>query len=510
MVLLISHTDPLAEVTLKILSAYLFEKKIDNRCIYLPSRAEELEIGVLEKIAGFARESELVGISLLSNHFKYVKKLSTYIRSVCDTPIVWGGVHPSANPPEKSLAYCDFVCVGEGEEPLYCLYQALKTGKFEDVPNLAYMKDGKVVQNPVSFIQKDLDALPFPNYEFKHDYIYYQGDLVEINGGTVPKKDLLGQEACVFGQRGCPLNCSFCSVSFMRGLYGKNGNNKVYFREIGVNKFLDEIERVKGLMPFIKHYHILDDDFLARSEEDIELFGKMYREKIGVPLSITSTVKNFTEGKLLNLLDAPLIKVCLGIQTGSDRILKRIYNRPIFRDDILNNAKILSKYSDRVKVSYDIILDNPYETEEDQLDTVRLLNQLPRPFDLSIFTMVWLPGTRLTKRAQKDGLIPQDDDVLLEKRYHIDFQKSYMNSIIILNGVFNLPTRVNDFFVHPMVRSSALFAPFRFLIKHGQTFFLILKALKIARSSPRLLLYYIKQFFDLTPRKQPHPKLNVT
>ena len=46
---------------------------------------------------------------------------------------------------------------------------------------------------------------------------------------------------------------------------------------------------------------------------------------------------------------------------------------------------------------YDVILDNPWETEQDTLQTARLLSRLPRPFGLAMSSLLFFPGTELCK-----------------------------------------------------------------------------------------------------------------
>ena len=55
-------------------------------------------------------------------------------------------------------------------------------------------------------------------------------------------------------------------------------------------------------------------------------------------------------------------------------------------------------------VSYDIIVQNPYETENDKLQTIEVLLRTPRPFTLRLHNLRYYPGTELTRRAIKDKI----------------------------------------------------------------------------------------------------------
>jgi hypothetical protein len=56
-------------------------------------------------------------------------------------------------------------------------------------------------------------------------------------------------------------------------------------------------------------------------------------------------------------------------------------------------------------MAYDIIIDNPFETEEDLIDTINLLLQFPHPFRLHLITLTLFPKYPITLKAIESGLI---------------------------------------------------------------------------------------------------------
>ena len=58
-----------------------------------------------------------------------------------------------------------------------------------------------------------------------------------------------------------------------------------------------------------------------------------------------------------------------------------------------------------IKIMYDLIMDNPYDTEETLKDTVEFLFQLPKPLCFSLFSLQYFPDYPLTKKAIGDGHI---------------------------------------------------------------------------------------------------------
>ncbi|UCC69086.1 MAG: cobalamin-dependent protein, partial [Armatimonadota bacterium] len=126
----------------------------------ITSREEDLLFGLLGDI-----RPDLVGLSLTSSLVADVAlDLSAKIRRRLDVPVILGGAHPSVAP-EESLEHADIVCVGEGEEAIADLADALAGGRaYEDIPNLWTKVNGKIHRNDVRPLSDDLDSLPFVSY----------------------------------------------------------------------------------------------------------------------------------------------------------------------------------------------------------------------------------------------------------------------------------------------------------------------------------------------------------
>ena len=144
---------------------------------------------------------------------------------------------------------------------------------------------------------------------------------------------------------------------------------------------MDELVWAKETFPFIGEICFCDDTFASRSFTDIQEFAQQYKEKISLPFYILVCPANVEKMKFDLLVDAGLTNVGMGIQSGSKRIIG-LYNRQRVGniEHSLKAAQILNSYKDRLLPYYDFIVENPYETREDILDTVRLLIKLPRPY----------------------------------------------------------------------------------------------------------------------------------
>jgi hypothetical protein len=157
-----------------------------------------------EHIARKARESgaPLVGISSLCT--PYVNEAlasAAAIKALHPTgAIVMGGHHPTVLP-EAVLqsAAVDFVLRGEGEVCLPLLAQALRDGgDVSGIPGIGFRRpDGTLHINPPAVMQRLGDYPPPALHLLDHGFYRRSG-----RGSAV-----------IVAGRGCPLTCSYCSVS---------------------------------------------------------------------------------------------------------------------------------------------------------------------------------------------------------------------------------------------------------------------------------------------------------
>jgi radical SAM superfamily enzyme YgiQ (UPF0313 family) len=176
-----------------------------------------------------------------------------------------------------------------------------------------------------------------------------------------------------------------------------------------------------------------DDDafFLYKLEEIID-FSKRYRETIQLPFVITgATPSTLTKEKLSPLVDAGLTFIRMGIETGSERT-KSLYKRNYSNEQVLSASRVLNEFRDKIgPPQYDIILDNPWETDEDLVNTLMFLTGLPAPYKIRPFSLTLYPATELYEKAKKDGIITDDIEDVYRKDY-LWCRHSYLNKLFFL------------------------------------------------------------------------------
>jgi radical SAM superfamily enzyme YgiQ (UPF0313 family) len=202
-------------------------------------------------------------------------------------------------------------------------------------------------------------------------------------------------------------------------------------RKRSVDNIIVELLEVKNKLPFIELILFNDDAFFLMSVDEIKELSKRYKEQIGLPLYITGATPNtLTKEKLSPLVDAGLIEVRLGLQSAAENT-KILYKRPHSNRQVENAVRIVNEYKDQLKASYDIILDSPWDTDEDLIDTLMFLSKLPTPLQITTYSMVLYPETDVYKKAIKEGLIKDDlNDVY--RKYFLGISSTHLNKLFLL------------------------------------------------------------------------------
>ncbi len=372
---------------------------------------------ILEQVAELAEGFDVAGISLMTNQFNHAIQLTDYLRKSTPIPVIWGGVHPTVRP-EECLEYADAVCIGEGEETILEITENLCKGKgFTGIENL-WIRNGE--PPALRSLITDLDALPMPDYDF-HDQFVLTPDGKSIkpldldlfihyaSGGFMWKSGMSYQ---IMTSRGCPYQCSFCINSCLRDMYR---GQKTYRRRSFEHVF-KELDAALEQFP-VQDVLFSDDSFFASSEDDLKSFSSEYKKRIGLPFRCMATPNAITEPKVEALMDAGLCYVQVGIQSCAQEILSLYRRKWGSVDHIKRAAQILNKHSHDLEILYDIIIDNPWESVAHNLETLRTIVELPRPYLLQIYSLTLFPGTELFDRAVKEGMIKNEKQEIYQKHY---------------------------------------------------------------------------------------------
>lgn len=243
-------------------------------------------------------EADVLGISTMTSTAPRGYEIAEWFRALNPRGrIIAGGVHATFLPEEAAL-YADHVVKGEGELVI------------SDVVNHG---GPQIVQG--ERVEK-LDDLPYPDYSL-------------VRGLRNPMRI-----TPISTSRGCPYDCTFCSVSPMFG-------RKYRFRSSeGV---IDELSRLRHKAAFF-----YDDNFAANRARTKRLVELMIEHRITPKWTAQARADIAKDEELVELMArANCEQLAIGFESLDEETLKR-YNKHQTPEDVRNCIRVLHKYGIKV------------------------------------------------------------------------------------------------------------------------------------------------------------------
>ncbi|MEK6647678.1 MAG: cobalamin-dependent protein [Candidatus Firestonebacteria bacterium] len=431
--------DGYVSLGIRYLSSKLRANGFSTRMIFLPYIVDQIfPRRAIDELYELARNSDMIGISSMAYSAKKAVQIINRLKPL-KVPIVFGGVYPTTCP-EECIKYSDIICRGEGEEALNEFVGRLSNGiDYRDVQNFWYKHRNDIVRNEVRAQINDLDSFPFPDYDNCEQFAWEpKNGFGQLEYRHIPGINVPFGGFTIFNIRGCPYSCTYCVNKAVQELYV----GKTSIRRNSISYVMRQLDYIFGLFPRIERIRIDDDTFFVRPLSEIKEFASEYKLKHKVPFECNADPKMITEEKLDVLFDAGLRHVGMGIQSASEYINKEIFERPFNKEIFIKSAQIMNKYAPNLQVSYDFIVLNPDERKQDIMDNIQLIKKLPKPFRLSMNSMVYFPGTAAFKRAKEMGTNVEDQRFTYFglwtrfgelRRIKADTKNKYLNTIILLS-----------------------------------------------------------------------------
>jgi radical SAM superfamily enzyme YgiQ (UPF0313 family) len=318
-------------------------------------------------------QPDLVCISSISSTAPRAYELADFYRQQ-GLPVVLGGAHPSFLPLE-GLEHADYVICGEGEQALLELINLLDNGgNPADIKNLCYRDGDTCQQNPWRPFLTDLDALPIPNYGLIHGWKAMKGQ------GVVS----------IATSRGCPFNCSFCSVIL---LFGRK------YRVNSIDRVMDEI-RQNGLQGH--HIFFCDDNFTADRKRTKELCERIIAEGLKIEWSAQVRVEAAKDEEMLDLMaKSGCYVVFVGLESINPATLKA-YNKSQTVEGIRDCVVNFHRFGIKVHGMF------VFGSEEDHYKVIRDTVKFSRQLDLDSLQYLILtpvPGTPFYREMEAQNRI---------------------------------------------------------------------------------------------------------
>lgn len=327
-------------------------------------------------------------------HLEIIKKIR---EKFPDKIIIVGGNDATAHFDIYLKNWVNFAVLGEGENSLHELVTCLKSkSDFTKIDGLAWIENGEIKSNKKTKFIQDLDTVPFP----ARDLIPLENYWKKLySHGPVTTK-----YTPVTFSRGCPLSCSYCSsIVFWQRTW----------RHRSPKNFVDELEECYTKYG-ITEFEIMDDNFTLNMGLAVEVCNEIINRGLGskIKWSTPNGVRpeKMNEENLKLFKDAGCKYLIFAPESGSQRLLKEVYNKFIDTNLILKNIEICHKVG--IRTGCFIITGLYVETDEDYNLTKQYVKKLAKAGldEVCVFPMLPYPNTPLTKKYFADI-----DPVLLEQ-----------------------------------------------------------------------------------------------
>ncbi|MBS3121403.1 cobalamin-dependent protein [Candidatus Woesearchaeota archaeon] len=339
---------------------------------------------------------DCVGISAMSPEFKYVKWISTHIKSKANSPLIILGGALAMHSSEIVLknTKVDICVMGEGEIILPNILKTIEKSNADNyfeqlktVKGITFMKNGIYIRTTNETQLKDIDSIELPAWNLFSIESYLKTPFF-----FEPEYP---NSMNVITARGCPWNCYFCSKTF----------NGVRLRSI--DKIIEEISILR------KKYNVTQIQFaeelvMISESRMLELCGKI--KPLNISWMCQGRVNCITPSLLKKMKEAGCVYVGYGIESGSQRILDNMNKKSTVE---LNKYAIQETLNAGMKPIVQMMFGYPGEDENSIKETREFCKSLHVEPTSGFAVTTPLPGTKLYEWAKEQGLISDELNYLM-------------------------------------------------------------------------------------------------
>ncbi len=316
--------------------------------------------------------------------FKVKNYLSGIRKKFPEIKLILGGPHPSTLPNETLIFFdglIDYIFLSEAEISLKQFCEGIPISEIQGIGYLDKLTRQPVYSYP-KFLE-NIDDAGMPAWDLIKPETF-----PPAQHGAVYKKFPI---APIMLTRGCPFLCTFCAGSLIMG------------RKLRKRSVVSVINEIKYLYHErgIREFHFIDDNFTMDRQYVISFLNALKELNFDISWSTPNGVRmDSLDDTILELMKKTgLYLISLGIESGSDRILKNMKKS--------NTVEKIKKYTAMIhKHGIDIagffILGFPGETKEEMIRTIEFSLELPL-IRANYFTFLPFPGTEAFKELELSG-----------------------------------------------------------------------------------------------------------
>jgi len=294
-----------------------------------------------------SHKPNLIGMTTRCDSFYHTVKIAMEIYKIApQIPIILGGPQASICDIDILRTFPSITAIirGEAEIAFPAYLSALKNRSFfENISNLTFRKEGKIIKTKDDVPIKNLDTIPMPMYSL------------------LPKTVLKNPSFDIEVGRGCPYNCIFCST---------NAFFHRYYRLKSPERIISELQYIQKLYPQKTVFSFQHDNLTAHKQMFLSLCKLLQTKKMHLTWRFSSRI-DIVDTELLKIMkQAGCASIYFGIETGSPRMQKNI-GKNLNLHNIRPTLAMCKKLGFHTTTSF--IVGFPEETVEDVEQTLQLI-----------------------------------------------------------------------------------------------------------------------------------------
>lgn len=367
----------------------------------------------------------LTGFEIFEEDIKIIQKIKIEFNKI---KLVLFGHYPTTFPSETlAISNADFVLQGEPDINFSHLLDYVSNKiDINELKGVYYLDSNRqlIINQGEGRIKKP-NELPLPAHDLLKIDLY--------NEPFLPKPFGLIQSA-----RGCPYACNFCVRSYGTRLALRSPESMV--EEI---KLLVDLHKIQSL-------RFIDDTFTATSKRVIKFCQLLIDSGIKIKWTCLSRADTLNEEMISWMKKSGCVRIYIGIESGSPKILKLI-DKEIDLNIGLLNIQILKKY--KIETSAFFMVGYPEESIEDFNMSMKYAKKANFDYIIpSKFTPY--PGTTYYEQNKdkiefslfpyKNNFIDSTIDTIAENREKFFYKSFYFRFSYVLKVLKKLVTHPSE------------------------------------------------------------------
>jgi radical SAM superfamily enzyme YgiQ (UPF0313 family) len=299
---------------------------------------------------------DLVGINVnVDTSLRAIEIASVYRKK--NVKVVFGGIHPSANPDEMSK-HCDSIVIGDAEPVWHKLLDDLINHRLQKL-----------------YFEKlnDLGQIPLPKWHFAKldNYLYHN---------------------IIVTSRGCPYKCSFC--------YNSSKYASSSFRNRPIENVIEEIKQLGT-----KHVMFIDDNFIGNPKWTAEFIKAIKPMGLTWNAAISTNILHHKE-----LIDEFAASGCRSLFIGFESInensiksARKSQNKTSEYEELISLL-----HAKGIMINASLVFGFDHDTKDVFIKTLKWLVK-NRIETMTAHILTPYPGTKLYEKLEMEGRIIHQD-----------------------------------------------------------------------------------------------------